>query len=349
MKAKIVTTYIGIFGVDEEKEDIIDFRKFKNDAKFIAKRLSESDSGFTKEEKEIEKSLKEKGYDEIEKGDSDFISGMLPKLAVEKGVVKTQAEFNKLVSDVNIKLTKEKIKESVGKDKLIIQVVGAIEEMDKSSNILIERLREWYGLHFPEMSKRIKDNEKYAEIVSEFGCRQSIEHPDLSHFKNKSMGMEFSKNDCESVKEFADSIEEMYETREKMSDYMDSLLKEVAPNTREIAGPMLAAKLISLAGGLDKLARMPSSTIQLLGAEKALFRHLKGKGRSPKHGVIIMHPYVQKSPKELNGKIARLIASKISISAKMDQYSNKHVEKKLKKELDEKVNEVVEHHKRDRK
>ena len=341
MEAKIVTTYIGIFGIDEKKEEIITFEKFGKNPEEVAGKLKLSGSGYIDEERKVKERLEKEGYDTIEKGKSDFINKLLPKFAVEKGIVKTAAEFNQIISKVNVELTKARIRESVGKDKLIIQLIGAIDELDKSTNILAERLMEWYGLHFPEMAKLVKNNEKYAEIVGKFGYRNNIDHPELSYYREKSMGMEFDKKDSEAVKMFAQEISELYELRSRVMDYMDEVLKEIAPNTREIAGPMLAAKLISLSGGLDKLARMPSSTIQLLGAEKALFRHLKGKGKSPKHGVIIMHPYVQKAPKALSGKLSRVISSKISIAAKLDQYSDKHNEKELKKDLDEKVKEIL--------
>ena len=126
-----------------------------------------------------------------------------------------------------------------------------------------------------------------------------------------------------------------------MEKYLDDLLKEVAPNLRELAGSTIAARLISLSGGLDKLVKKPSSTIQLLGAEKALFRFLHGRGRSPKYGLLFMHNMVQNAPNEKKGKIARVLASKLSIAAKIDYYGKGNLSVELKKTLDDKIKNIM--------
>lgn len=340
MRASIVTTIIGCFGVSEDNKIIV-YIKFSKDPSVIAEKLSASEKGKIPEEHEIESKLKKKGFKNIKKSDNDFIKNNLRKLAVEKKFAKNQAELNNLISKVNIELTKTKIKEAVGRDALILQVNGAIEELDKSINILVERLREWYGLHFPEMDRIVDKHKKFAEIITKFGSREQIEHPKLSYFREKSMGADLNKADIKIIQSFAKDILELYELREELSKYSEQLLKEVAPNLEELAGPVLAAKLISRAGGLKKLARMPSSTIQLLGAEKALFRHLHGRGKSPKHGIIIMHQYIQKAPLKYRGKLARVISSKLSIAAKMDFYSQTNKGKEMKKELEKKVREIL--------
>jgi nucleolar protein 56 len=336
MKATIVTTFIGCFGVGEN-DKIEAFVAFPKDPKVIAERMRASQSGQIEEEKKAEAELRAKGYDEVAKGESSAVTSKLMGLALEHGFVKNQIEFNQLVSRINIEFTKVEIKKSIKKDNLIMQTNGAIEELEKSINVLVERLREWYGLHFPEMARIIGDNEKYADVVKRFGPRSNIDHPDLSYFRTRSMGVDLSEPDAVAVQAFATRIKDLYELRKELSDYMDNLLREAAPNMREVAGPALAAKLISLAGGLDKLSRMPSSTIQLLGAEKALFRHLHGRGKSPKHGIIIMHSLIQNAPMESKGKLARLLASKLSIAAKMDYYSKTNKGREMRKELEDKV------------
>jgi nucleolar protein 56 len=340
MKATIVTTFIGCFGVGENDEISI-FVGFPKDPRAIAERIRASKIGFIDEEKKAEDDLRKKGFDDVSKGESAAINAKLMALAIEHGVVKSQIEFNQLISKINIELTKVEIKKSIGKDNLIMQTNGAIEELEKSINVLVERLREWYGLHFPEMSRMVGDNEKYADIVKRFGPRGNIDHPDLSYFRTRSMGVDLSPMDAEAVQTFAARIKDLYELRKQLSDYMDGLLREAAPNTREVAGPALAAKLIGLAGGLEKLSRMPSSTIQLLGAEKALFRHLHGRGKSPKHGIIIMHPMIQNAPMESKGKLARLLASKLSIAAKMDFYSKTNKGREMRKDLEDKAKEYL--------
>jgi nucleolar protein 56 len=126
-----------------------------------------------------------------------------------------------------------------------------------------------------------------------------------------------------------------------MEKYLENLLKEFAPNFSAVAGPLLAARLINLAGGFDKLAKKPSSTIQLLGAEKALFRYLHGHGKSPKHGVLFTHNLIQQAPAKKRGKIARVIASKLSIAIKMDYYGKEDKSEELKKDLKQRIDKIL--------
>lgn len=341
-KAFISTTFAGVFALDEENK-ILDYKKFPKDVNEIANKLKESGSKMIKEERELMDQLRKK-YDLVFKADKvkdQYVRENLRKLATKYNFVKTQTEFNQILSKVNVALTKLEIKKAVGRDSLILQVNGAVEELDKSINILVERLREWYGLHFPEMDRAVESHEKFAKTVEQFGSREKIEDAILGRLKDRSMGIDLNPEDSKTVQEFAKKISELYELRASLEDYLDKLMKEVAPNFQALAGSKVGAKLIARAGGLNKLARMPSSTIQLLGAEKALFRHLKGRGRSPKHGIISTHPLVQSAPKELRGKIARALASKLSIAAKVDQYSKDDRIKKLKKELDDKIGEIL--------
>ncbi|HDH91479.1 MAG TPA: C/D box methylation guide ribonucleoprotein complex aNOP56 subunit [Candidatus Aenigmarchaeota archaeon] len=353
MRAYIVTTPIGCFGV-EENNKIISFRLFPKDPEKIAEKLKVLQEKILEEEREVEEELKKKGFKQIffsvaRKGVKSipgseaekFIKSNLRKIAVEKGFVKDEIEFNQLLVQVNVQLAKKRIKESIKKDRIVVQVNGAIEEIDKTINILVERLREWYGLHFPELNKTVKSHEKFAKIVKNFGKREKIKDPELKKIAESSMGTDFEDEDIRAVKLLAQQILELYALREKLQKYLEKLLKKVAPNLAEIAGPMLAAKLIAKAGSLLKLAKMPSSTIQLLGAEKSLFRYLHGKGKPPKYGLIFTHPLIQKAPKKHRGKIARAIASKLSMAVKIDYYSREYKGDKLKKDLEEKVKRIL--------
>jgi len=127
-----------------------------------------------------------------------------------------------------------------------------------------------------------------------------------------------------------------------MEKYVENIMEEMAPTFSELATPILGARLIALAGGMDKLARKPSSTIQLMGAEKALFRYLKGRGKSPKFGILFTHPDVQKAPPDKRGKVARILASKLAIAVKVDHYGSKDRSKSLREDLDERLDEVME-------
>jgi nucleolar protein 56 len=134
--------------------------------------------------------------------------------------------------------------------------------------------------------------------------------------------------------------------RRTLAERVDKILDEIAPNLKALAGPTIGARLISLAGGLGGLARLPSSTIQVLGAEKALFRALRTGARPPKHGIIFQHPLLHQAPKWQRGKIARALAGKISIAAKVDVFSGNFVGDRLKADLEKRVAEIREKYKR---
>jgi len=354
MRAYIVTTFVGSFALDENKK-IVGFRPFPKAPKIAAEKLKYSEIENIDEEKKLMQELWKKGFKEFifsyrktgakhVEPNNEFekhLKENLRKISIDRKIFKDQTEFNQFLTKVNLEATKVKLKRAVERDNLIIQANGAIEEIDKSVNILSERLREWYGLHFPEMDRNVADHNKYATIVEKFGTREGIEDDELKTIAKDSMGIELDDEDVLIVRQLADKILAMYKLRDDLAKYLDKMLKKIAPNTKEIAGPMLAAKLIAKSGGLDKLARSPSSTVQLLGAEKALFRFLHGKGKSPKFGVIFNHPLIQDAPYDQKGKLARVLAAKISIAAKIDYYSHDDRSEKLKKDLQDKVKEIL--------
>jgi len=355
MKAHIITTFIGCFAVEGTK--IISFRPFSRDVENISDKLKFSERELIEEERELIKELDKKGYKEIifpfkksgvnfvESGSREekYIKENLRQLSIKYKFVKDQIEFNQFLSKINVELTKSKIKKSVERDKLVVHVNGALEEVDRSLNIFLERIREIYGLHFPEMEQRIHDNEKFSRLIEHFGSKEKIDLPELKQIASKSMGMDFQKDDVNAVQIFASEINRLFKLRSELNKYLEKLLKEITPNTSEIAGTLLAAKFISKAGGLEKLARMTSSTIQLLGSERALFRslHSQGKISTPKYGYLVTHTLVQSSPPEFKGKVARVIAAKISLAAKMDFYSKEYRGDALKKDLQERVKEIL--------
>lgn len=351
MKAYVVTTPLGVFGVSEEKE-IVEFEKFPEDPKEVAKKIIKSERGVIEEERKVYKKLSSKGFDTFftvykegygfEKNDEieNFLKENLRKFAIEKGIFKNEKELNEFLTKVSIEISKERIKTSVSKDVLIMQVIRALDEIDRVLNIFVERLREWYGVHFPELDKAIENHRKFVELVSKFGKRENMKG--WEKLARESVGIEISEEDEKILKEYAIYVLDLFELRRKLENYLEKLVREIAPNLQTIAGTVLAAKLINKAGGLEKLAKMASSTIQLIGAEKALFRYLRGKGKSPKHGIIFTHPYIMKAPKKLRGKIARALASKLSIAAKIDYYSKEYRGEELKKDLEKKVREILE-------
>ena len=348
MKIYIVQSLLGVFALDE-KGELVDYIRFPKDIDKTVERMS--DHGLTEEEHQLLKKLEKKGYEFISSKKTDEYEYELNNLGelsfrekfrhIAKKLGFSDVELNRLITDIGIELTKRRTKETVKKDKIIIQAVDAIDEIDKSLNIFTARLREWYGLHFPEMDRLIEKHEKFAKIVSEYGLRDKIKEKELSNLKGISMGIDLSEKDETILKEYATKIKELYKLREHIEKYVDYVMKEIAPNLKELAGPLLAARLIALTGGLDKLARKPSSTIQLLGAEKALFRYLRGRGRSPKYGLLFTHPFIQNAPVNKKGKVARVLASKLSIAVKMDYYGKKDRSKELKKDLEERIKKIM--------
>src|SRR3989344_2997565 len=168
----------------------------------------------------------------------------------------------------NLELTKAGLKNAVNEDNLIMQAIANINELDKISNTMYKRLREWYSLYYPELSEEIEDHEKYVELV--LGQKRDQE----------TFGADLDLPDVEEMKLLAQRIISLYELRKEHELYIQKIMKEYCPNLLELAGTTIAARLIELGRALKHLALLPASTIQLLGAEKALFRHLKTNARS---------------------------------------------------------------------
>ncbi|MEM5803748.1 MAG: C/D box methylation guide ribonucleoprotein complex aNOP56 subunit [Candidatus Aenigmatarchaeota archaeon] len=348
MKCYILTTPIGIFALDENKK-IIDKIIFGKNPNKVASILNSKE--LTEEELNLIKRLKDKGFDRFVLGKKinnyDYEENNIVERDLRKKIRSLAKEyfddlsFNEFLTEVGIELTKIRIKTNVKKDRIVMEVIDAIDEIDKSLNVYIARLREWYGLHFPELEQNVSKHEKFVKLIATYGLRNNIKEKDFLDLARESMGIELNEKDEEILKEYSSLILSLYKLRENMEKYLENVLKEFAPNFSAIAGPLLAARLINLAGGFDKLAKKPSSTIQLLGAEKALFRYLHGQGRSPKHGVLFTHNLIQQAPQSKRGKVARIIASKLSIAIKMDYYGSEDKSEELKKELKERIDKIL--------
>ncbi len=235
-----------------------------------------------------------------------------------------------------IKRTRKQLKQSMYKrDHLIVQVVRSIDEIDKTANLLTEKLKDWYSVYFPELERKTRSIEEYVNLVADVGYKEKMPGSE------DSVGADLTKEDVEQVRSFARSIKGLLNERQVISEYLETLVSQEAPNLNSLLGPGLTARLISLAGSLERLAEMPSSTIQVLGAEKALFAHLRKKGvPSPKHGVIFSYPEVRGSKKKVRGKIARRLAGKIAIAAKVDYFKGEFIGDKLKQELEKEIKEL---------
>ncbi|MFH0987168.1 MAG: hypothetical protein V1911_03945 [Candidatus Micrarchaeota archaeon] len=217
------------------------------------------------------------------------------------------------------------------RDNLVVQAVKSIDLIDKTSNLLVEQLRSWYGLYYPELEKQSKTNEIYLDkIAVEKTARQE-----------GSLGADFPKQDIDAIVGFADKIRILLAERQEIEKYLDSVMKEIAPNLCAILGPIVGARMISTAGSLQKLASFPASTVQVIGAEKALFSHIRKGTPSPKHGVIYQHPQIRGAPKWAAGKIARRVAAKVSLAAKIDYFKGEFIGEKMADELEKSISGVL--------
>ncbi|MEM4367073.1 MAG: hypothetical protein QW035_03000 [Candidatus Anstonellales archaeon] len=229
-----------------------------------------------------------------------------------------------------IKKAKEKAKEEIRTRSFLINYLSrAVGEHNQIETMLFERLTEMYSLYYPELKL---DKDKYLEFVLDGKERKS------------SMGIDLSPEDLEAIRSVANTTLFIKQKKQELQAYMEKLMKALAPNVSEVATPAIAAQLISIAGSLEKLAVMPASTIQLLGAENALFTFLRNnkRGNPPKHGVIFNHPFVSMVKRSNKGKMARAVAAKIAIAAKADAYKGAYIADKLNAALQERFKELRE-------
>ena len=235
----------------------------------------------------------------------------------------------------NRALTITAIRNSVSADVFIMQAIANLAELDVSANLLSKRLREWYGWYAPEVAEQITDHQHFAELIGKKNKKELFQ--ELKINAEESMGAALDKNHVDEILLVAKQITLLYQLRQQHEEYLRQVMKHYCPNLLELAGVTLGAKLIEMARGLKHLALLPASTIQLLGAEKALFRHIKTGSRSPKHGIIINHPLVQNVSKEDKGKAARILADKLSLCARLDYFKGEFKAPEYRQELEKKL------------
>jgi len=228
-------------------------------------------------------------------------------------------------------LSRYKLKFSPDKvDTMVVQAISLLDDLDKELNNMMMRCREWYGWHFPEMTKIISDNFAYARTVRKMGLRSNAKKADFSEIlpddvadqvregAELSMGCEISDEDLQTVYHLADRVIELSEYRTKLYEYLKNRMEAIAPNLTLLVGELVGARLISHAGNLVNLAKHPASTIQVLGAEKALFRALKTKSDTPKYGLIYHASLVGQSSAKNKGKMSRMLAAKAALAVRYD-------------------------------
>jgi len=270
------------------------------------------------------------------------------------GITKTPEEISSFRHDVAIRLSKAKVSAASGeKDLLVKNAIDAIDEIDKSINIFVMRLREWYSVHHPSLSKLVEDQDQYARILRECSDKESMTRDllvsagvsdDSTELILKAIpgdiGAELRDIDLNIIKTLAIAIDDLYNTRKELEDYVEIVMQNISPNMTGLVGSLVGARLISLAGSLKELARKPSSTVQVFGAEKALFRSLKTGADPPKHGVIFRVSEINTAPYWQRGKIARALAGKLSIAARIDAYSDRNIGISLREDFLKRVEEI---------
>ncbi|MCZ2856192.1 MAG: C/D box methylation guide ribonucleoprotein complex aNOP56 subunit [Candidatus Bathyarchaeota archaeon] len=377
MKATIVQCIMGVFSFGE-KNQLLDKILFTKDPEKIANKLGKIETGrVINEIAKIVEKLQAKGYTEFvfESPDmarnareklgikaeaetpskaGNLLRKNLEKIAVESGFAKQEAELRNLTHKVSIELTKKRVKKAVEKRDLVVaQAIQTIDDLDKTINLFMNRIREWYGLHFPELSRLVEKHETYARLIANLGQRENftlknLQAEGLPTTKEKqlakaalaSMGADLAETDLNQIQAICKNTLELYKARQTLENYLDTAMGEVAPNIQALAGSLLGARLIAMSGGLINIAKMPASTIQVLGAEKALFRALKTGTRPPKHGIIFQHTLIHEAKRWQRGKLARALAGKLAIAARTDAFSGKYIGDSLKANLESRTEEI---------
>jgi len=238
---------------------------------------------------------------------------------------------------------------------MVVHAILSLDDIVTTINLFMSRIREWYGIHFPEILKEVENHETFCKIITEIGARQFYSKKALEQygFSNKkierinnlaksSMGAEYDNKDLLPLQRLTQQTLQLFEEKRALENWIDEQINKIAPNLKAIVGSAIAARLIALAGGLQEMALLPSSTIQLLGAEKALFRALKTGAKPPKHGVIYQTPELHSCKWWQRGNIARAIAGKLTIAARIDAFQGEYRGNELKMDLEQKIEEIKE-------
>src|SRR5919201_6067604 len=285
-----------------------------------------------------------------------YIQNSKPSFIVKAGFANNEQEAMQALREFTINLSSSTVKEASEQlDLHIIQSINALDELDKIINTVGARMREWYGLHFPELDNLVQSLVMYSEIVSKAGLRENIDAEILQSAgmqdkkveimldgAKRSKGGDMTPENLAIVKRLADQVISQSDLRRVLADHIEVAMETVAPNVKELLTATVGARIIAKAGTLARLAMLPASTIQILGAEKALFRALKTGARPPKHGLLFQHPLIHSAPKWQRGKIARAVESKVAIAARIDYYRHNGKDSTIYDKLNIRINEIRE-------
>ena len=360
----VILTELGIAVMEEEKcleafpfsnpsEDYVFVKKGESRLSDLSKFLSKVENVIEVNDQSLLTILKKKSIDAHLMNEEHMtnIQSTKPKILTIVGFAKDEKDAMEKLRDFAIQLSSSKVSEvSESPDLHIIQAINTLDETDKIINGISSRLREWYGLHFPELDNIVDSIHGYSQIVLE-GKREDLSKnvyvnagfPDskvemLSLVQEKSRGGKISDENLAIVQTLAKQILELHELRKNLEEHVEKEMNKVVPNLTVILGPTVGARILARAGSIKNLSSMPASTIQVLGAEKALFRSLKTGSQPPKHGLLFQHALVHAAPRWQRGKIARAIAGKAAIASRVDVYGeglNQVLLEKLNVRVDE--------------
>ncbi|KAF2175125.1 Nop-domain-containing protein [Zopfia rhizophila CBS 207.26] len=264
---------------------------------------------------------------EVYRAIREHMTSLVPSLA--------PSDIDTMSLGLSHSLSRHKLKFSPDKvDTMIIQSIGLLDDLDKELNTYAMRVKEWYGWHFPELAKILNDNLAYSRVVLAMGMRTNAKKAELSAILPEeiegavksaaeiSMGTEILPEDLDNIRALAEQVVDLSEYRQQLSSYLTTRMNAIAPNLTALVGELVGARLIAHAGSLMNLAKSPGSTIQILGAEKALFRALKTKHDTPKYGLIYHASLIGQATGKNKGKIARALASKSALGLRIDALSD---------------------------
>lgn len=287
--------------------------------------LSDAKLGGLIKEKFGIKCVHDNSIDELLRGIRNQVSNLVSGL--------NESDFKQMSLGLSHSLSRYKLKFSPDKvDTMIVQAISLLDDLDKELNTYAMRVREWYGWHFPELGKIVPDNILFAKTVMKLGFRTNAPQTDLSDFLPEelekdikeasqiSMGTEISEEDIDNIKALCEQVISIQDYRQQLYEYLKNRMSAIAPNLTILVGELVGARLIAHAGSLLNLAKHPASTVQILGAEKALFRALKTKHETPKYGLIYHASLIGQAPPKHKGKISRVLAAKASLAARYDSF-----------------------------
>ena len=299
----------------------------------LAGHLESSSEGLAVSHREIYDSLNIENVYMQMMGEAELeeVQSAKPQILVDAGFADSVEDAASKLRDFAVQMSSLKVAETSGSPDLhMIQAINALDEIDRDINVTGARVKEWYGLHFPELENVMDSIGGYARVAMA-GRRDSLDAdafrsagiPEeriemLTVVSERSRGGEISDGSLEVVQTLARQVVESYKLRVRVEEHVGEVMRREAPNVTAVLGASVGARMLAKAGSLKKLAMMPSSTIQILGAEKALFRSIKTGSHPPKHGLIFQHALVHAAPRWQRGRIARTIAAKTAIAARVD-------------------------------